>query len=207
MGRTNRHPSSQNRQPLAHNRTEIPRGAAPDSEDGWEKLFSERLYFAYKRNCGVEVPVARFHNIFGPVGSWAGGREKAPAAICCKVAEARDGGEIEIWGDGKQIRARFHTHRKTALLETHLLQVEEALGVAPPFGIRARSVPWWYRRVLWREPRFRYIDPLYAFARIVAPRARLSRLLLRSAEGRRYVLGTPFRRNFYKKLLDGITNG
>lgn len=106
------------------------------------------------------------------------------------------------------IRARFHTHRKTALLETHLLQVEEALGVAPPFGIRARSVRWWYyRRVLWREPRFRHIDPLYAFARIVAPRARLSRLLLRSAEGRRYVLGTPVRRNFYKKLLDGITNG
>jgi GDP-D-mannose 3',5'-epimerase len=79
--------------------------AAPDSEYGWEKLFSERLYFAYKRNCGVEVRVARFHNIFGPEGSWTGGREKAPAAICRKVAEAADGGEIEIWGDGKQTRS------------------------------------------------------------------------------------------------------
>jgi nucleoside-diphosphate-sugar epimerase len=79
--------------------------AAPDSEYGWEKLFSERLYFAYQRNCGIEVRVARFHNIFGPEGCWTGGREKAPAAICRKVAEAPDGGEIEIWGDGKQTRS------------------------------------------------------------------------------------------------------
>jgi GDP-D-mannose 3', 5'-epimerase len=79
--------------------------AAPDSEYGWEKLFSERLYLAYKRNCGVEVRVARFHNIFGPEGTWSGGREKAPAAICRKVAEARDRGAIEIWGDGRQTRS------------------------------------------------------------------------------------------------------
>jgi len=79
--------------------------AAPDSEYGWEKLFSERLYFAYMRNRGVKVRVARFHNVFGPEGSWNGGREKAPAAICRKVAEAPDGGEIEIWGDGKQTRS------------------------------------------------------------------------------------------------------
>jgi nucleoside-diphosphate-sugar epimerase len=79
--------------------------AAPDSEYGWEKLFSERLYHAYMRNCGVEVRVARFHNIFGPEGTWTGGKEKAPAAICRKVAEAPDGGEIEIWGDGKQTRS------------------------------------------------------------------------------------------------------
>jgi GDP-D-mannose 3',5'-epimerase len=79
--------------------------AAPDSEYGWEKLFSERLYFAYVRNRGIEVRVARFHNIFGPQGSWTGGREKAPAAICRKVAETSDGGEIEIWGDGKQTRS------------------------------------------------------------------------------------------------------
>ena len=76
--------------------------AAPDSEYGWEKLFSERLYFAYARNYGIEVHVARFHNIFGPEGTWRGGREKAPAAICRKVAEAADGGEMEIWGDGEQ---------------------------------------------------------------------------------------------------------
>ena len=79
--------------------------AAPDSEYGWEKLFSERLYFAYQRNYGVEVRVARFHNIFGPEGTWTGGKEKAPAAMCRKVAEAADGGEIEIWGDGQQTRS------------------------------------------------------------------------------------------------------
>ena len=79
--------------------------AAPDSEYGWEKLFSERLYLAYSRNYGLEVHIARFHNIFGPEGTWQGGREKAPAAICRKVAEAPDGGEIEIWGDGKQTRS------------------------------------------------------------------------------------------------------
>lgn len=79
--------------------------AKPDSEYGWEKLFSERLYFAYKRNYGLDVKVARFHNIFGPEGTWRGGKEKAPAAICRKVAEAFDGGRIEIWGDGNQTRS------------------------------------------------------------------------------------------------------
>ncbi|HKD06969.1 MAG TPA: NAD-dependent epimerase/dehydratase family protein [Bryobacteraceae bacterium] len=79
--------------------------AAPDSEYGWEKLFSERLYLAYMRNYGVQVRVARFHNIFGPLGTWTGGKEKAPAAVCRKVAEAPDGGEIEIWGDGLQTRS------------------------------------------------------------------------------------------------------
>ncbi|MDP1815401.1 MAG: NAD-dependent epimerase/dehydratase family protein [Leadbetterella sp.] len=79
--------------------------AAPDSEYGWEKLFSERLYLTYQRNLGIIVKVARFHNIFGPQGTWKGGREKAPAAICRKVIEAEDGGTIEIWGDGKQTRS------------------------------------------------------------------------------------------------------
>ena len=79
--------------------------AAPDSEYGWEKLFSERLYFAYGRNHGMEPRVARFHNIFGPEGTWDGGKEKAPAALCRKVAMAPNGGEIEIWGDGKQTRS------------------------------------------------------------------------------------------------------
>lgn len=78
--------------------------AAPDSEYGWEKLFSERLYLAYQRNYKLKVRIARFHNIFGPCGTWRGGKEKAPAAICRKVAEARNG-EIEIWGDGKQTRS------------------------------------------------------------------------------------------------------
>ena len=79
--------------------------AQPDSDYGWEKLFSERLYLAYHRNYGMEVRVARYHNIFGPEGSWNDGREKAPAAFCRKVAEAEDGGEIEMWGDGEQTRS------------------------------------------------------------------------------------------------------
>lgn len=79
--------------------------AAPDSEYGWEKLFSERLYMAFARNYRVQVRIARFHNIFGPDGTWCGGKEKAPAAICRKVASAEDGGEIEIWGDGEQTRS------------------------------------------------------------------------------------------------------
>jgi nucleoside-diphosphate-sugar epimerase len=79
--------------------------ANPDSEYGWEKLFSERLYLSFMRNHGLSVRVARFHNVFGPQGTWQGGREKAPAALCRKVAMARDGGEIEIWGDGNQTRS------------------------------------------------------------------------------------------------------
>ncbi|MBM3656510.1 MAG: NAD-dependent epimerase/dehydratase family protein [Actinobacteria bacterium] len=79
--------------------------ANPDSDYGWEKLFSERLYFAYSRNFGIPVRVARFHNIFGPEGTWDGGKEKAPAAICRKVANAQEGAHIEIWGDGNQTRS------------------------------------------------------------------------------------------------------
>lgn len=80
--------------------------ANPDSEYGWEKLFSERLYLAYKRNHGLEVAVARYHNIYGPYGTWRGGREKAPAAICRKVASIKgDEGSIEVWGDGNQTRS------------------------------------------------------------------------------------------------------
>ena len=79
--------------------------AAPDSEYGWEKLFSERMYLAYHRNHGLNVRIARFHNIFGPEGTWQGGKEKAPAAMCRKVAETPNGGIIEIWGDGKQTRS------------------------------------------------------------------------------------------------------
>jgi nucleoside-diphosphate-sugar epimerase len=79
--------------------------AQPDSEYGWEKLFSERLYLSYQRNHGIEVHIARFHNIFGPEGTWDGGKEKAPAALCRKVALARNGSEIEMWGDGQQTRS------------------------------------------------------------------------------------------------------
>lgn len=79
--------------------------AAPDSEYGWEKLFSERLYLSYYRNYNLQVRIARFHNIFGPEGTWFGGKEKAPAAMCRKVAEVENGGTIEVWGDGKQTRS------------------------------------------------------------------------------------------------------
>jgi nucleoside-diphosphate-sugar epimerase len=79
--------------------------ANPDSEYGWEKLFSERMFLAFSRNYNLNVRIARFHNIFGPYGVYIGGKEKAPAAICRKVAEVLDGGEIEVWGDGKQTRS------------------------------------------------------------------------------------------------------
>ena len=81
--------------------------AAPDSEYGWEKLFSERLYLAYVRNYGFEARIARYHNIFGPEGAWNDGREKAPAAVCRKVATATaaNGGQVEVWGDGLQTRS------------------------------------------------------------------------------------------------------
>ena len=80
--------------------------ANPDSEYGWEKLFSERLYLSYSRNYGIPVRIARYHNIFGPEGTWTGGKEKAPAAICRKVAELpKGGGSIEVWGDGLQTRS------------------------------------------------------------------------------------------------------
>jgi GDP-D-mannose 3',5'-epimerase len=79
--------------------------ANPDSEYGWEKLFSERLYLAYARNYGLTVRIARFHNIFGPEGSWNNGKEKAPAALSRKVAETANGGKIDVWGDGLQTRS------------------------------------------------------------------------------------------------------
>tara|TARA_B100000674_G_C37951040_1_gene967328 strand:+ start:96 stop:1088 length:993 start_codon:yes stop_codon:yes gene_type:complete len=79
--------------------------AAPDSEYGWEKLFSERLYFSFHRNYGLNVRVARFHNIFGPEGTWDGGKEKAPAAMCRKAIMTNQGNSMEVWGDGKQTRS------------------------------------------------------------------------------------------------------
>jgi nucleoside-diphosphate-sugar epimerase len=82
--------------------------ANPDSEYGWEKLFSERLYLAYGKNYGIDVKIARFHNIFGEQGTYEGGREKSPAAFCRKIAEAVDGDVIEMWGDGEQTRSFLH---------------------------------------------------------------------------------------------------
>ena len=82
--------------------------AQPDSDYGWEKLFSERLYQSFARNYDIKTCIARFHNIYGEMGTWKGGKEKAPAAICRKVAEAKNGSSIEIWGDGNQTRSFLH---------------------------------------------------------------------------------------------------
>jgi len=82
--------------------------ANPDSEYGWEKLFSERMFLSFMRNKGLEVRIARYHNIFGSLGTWTGGREKAPAAFCRKVAEANNGDSIEVWGPGNQTRSFLH---------------------------------------------------------------------------------------------------
>ena len=79
--------------------------AAPDSEYGWEKLFSERVWLAFSRNYNLDVRIARYHDIFGPYGIWEGGREKAPAALCRKIAMCDNTGEIEVWGDGEQTRS------------------------------------------------------------------------------------------------------
>ena len=100
--------------------------AAPDSEYGWEKLFSERLYLAFNRNYGTQCRIARYHNIFGPEGTWDGGREKAPAAVCRKVAEAMEGSEIEIWGDGKQTRSFLYIDQ--CIKATQLLMRSEFAG-------------------------------------------------------------------------------
>ena len=92
-----------NNKPITSESSAYP--AMPDSEYGWEKLFSERLYLSYRRNKKINVKIARFHNIFGPLGSWNNGKEKAPAAICRKIAQAKNNSEIQIWGDGKQTRS------------------------------------------------------------------------------------------------------
>jgi GDP-D-mannose 3', 5'-epimerase len=94
--------------------------AAPDSEYGWEKLFSERMYLAFHRNYGLNVRIARFHNIFGPEGSWNNGKEKSPAAICRKVAETNPGGAIEIWGDGKQTRSFLYIDECLEAVRRHM---------------------------------------------------------------------------------------
>ncbi len=100
--------------------------AEPDSEYGWEKIFSERLYLACQRNYWMDVRIARFHNIFGPNGTWQGGKEKAPAALCRKVAEVKSGGSIDIWGDGEQTRSFLY-------IDECLNGIERFMGSAESF--------------------------------------------------------------------------
>ena len=100
--------------------------AAPDSEYGWEKLFSERLYLTFYKNYGLNIRIARFHNIFGPEGTWEGGKEKAPAALCRKVAQAQDGDSFEVWGDGKQTRSFLYIDE--CLEATRRLMMSDFMG-------------------------------------------------------------------------------
>lgn len=162
--------------------------AGPDSEYGWEKLFSERMYLSYARNYDMEVHIARFHNIFGPYGTWDGGKEKAPAAICRKVAETPDGGEIEIWGDGEQTRTFLYVDECLAgvrrLMNSNvlgpvnigsdeLISINELAGMAMsiagkklsfkhitgPLGVRGRSSENTYiQQVLGWRPSTKLVD-------------------------------------------------
>jgi nucleoside-diphosphate-sugar epimerase len=115
--------------------------ANPDSDYGWEKLFSERLFAAYRRNHGITTRSARYHNIFGPEGTWTGGREKAPAALCRKIATADDGGEIEIWGDGLQTRSfLFVDECIEGTLRLMRSDVEEVLNIGSDEMISIRGL-------------------------------------------------------------------
>ena len=107
--------------------------ANPDNEYGWEKLYSERLALAYSRHCGMKVRIARFQNTYGPEGTWTGGREKAPAAICRKVAEVKDGGTIEAWGDGSAVRS--YTYISDLIEGIYLLmqsELESPVNIGSP---------------------------------------------------------------------------
>jgi GDP-D-mannose 3',5'-epimerase len=102
--------------------------AHPDNEYGWEKLYAERMAMAYERNRGMHVRIARFQNCYGPEGTWTGGREKAPAALCRKIAEVEDGGTIEVWGDGSAIRS--YTYVADMIEGIYLLMHSELQGAA-----------------------------------------------------------------------------
>jgi GDP-D-mannose 3', 5'-epimerase len=160
--------------------------ADPDSEYGWEKLFAERLYAAFRKNHSLDVRIARLHNVYGPGNPWRGGREKAPAALCRKIAEATDGGTVEIWGDGQQTRSFLYVDDCVdgirALMESGCsgpvnIGSEEAIGidefarrimrvarksltlvhVPGPVGVRGRTSD---NRLLYQATRWRPRVPL-----------------------------------------------
>jgi hypothetical protein len=105
------------------------------------------------------------------------------------------------------VRSRFRSHRKTALLNLHLMQIENTMGIAPPFTVSNGGIRWWYRQALWREPKLGYLDPVYFFSRVFSDKLQVSRRLLKDPVGRRFVLSAPFRRSFYKRILADITQG
>lgn len=115
--------------------------ADPDSDYGWEKLFAERLYMAFARNTGITCRIARYHNVFGPEGTWQGGREKAPAALCRKVATAQDGGSIEIWGSGEQVRSFLYVDECVeGTLRLMRSDIEQPLNLGSACGISINAL-------------------------------------------------------------------
>jgi hypothetical protein len=105
------------------------------------------------------------------------------------------------------VRSRFRRYGKATLLNLHLMQVEKAMGIPPPFAVSSGGIRWWYRKALWREPKLRYLDPSYIFSRVLVDKFHVARHLLKDPAGRRFVLSTPFRRSFYKRLLADIGDG
>jgi nucleoside-diphosphate-sugar epimerase len=133
--------------------------AQPDNEYGWEKLYSERLALAYARNKGMVVRIARFQNCYGPEGTWQGGREKAPAAICRKVAEVKDGGSIEVWGDGTAIRS--YTYVDDMVDGIYLLmgsELEGAVNIGCPQYVSVNELVATVAEVAEKEIQIKYID-------------------------------------------------
>lgn len=133
--------------------------AQPDNEYGWEKLYSERLALAYERNKGMVVRIARFQNCYGPEGTWQGGREKAPAAICRKVAEAADGGSIEVWGDGTAIRS--YTYVDDMVDGIYLLmhsELEGAVNIGCPQYVSVNELVATVAEIAEKEIHINYID-------------------------------------------------
>ena len=143
--------------PDCRERTAYP--ASPDSEYGWEKLFAERLWQTYARNHGLDVRIARFHNIFGPEGSWNDGREKAPAALCRKVAEAGNGGTVEIWGDGEQTRSFLYVEEAIeGVCRLMASDVTDPVNIGSERLISINDLAGMIAEIAGRDVTFRHVD-------------------------------------------------
>ncbi len=133
--------------------------ASPDNEYGWEKLYAERVALAFARKYGIEVRIARFQNCYGPEGTWTGGREKAPAAICRKVAEAADGGTIEVWGDGSAIRSYTYVDDMVdGIYRLTQSSLREPANIGSPEYVSVADLVTTVARTAGKDIRLRYID-------------------------------------------------
>jgi len=133
--------------------------AAPDNEYGWEKLYSERVAMAYGRKFGMKVRIARFQNCYGPEGTWKGGREKAPAAICRKIAEAEDGGTIEVWGDGSAVRSyTYISDMVDGIYSIAQSDLEGPVNVGSPEYVTVRELVDLVATVAGKKIQVRYVD-------------------------------------------------